>query len=75
MVIIMSVQEAWDYGVQMYHEGMDLNNIPEHFTAIEKENCIEAYETVSSQQSDLDCLDDDSSQIGQEDNYKELDFN
>jgi len=52
----MSVQEAYDYGVQMYHEGMDLNNIPEHFSAVEREVCQDAYENISSQDSSLDYL-------------------
>lgn len=69
----MSVQEAFEYGEQMYREGMDLNHIPDHFSAVEKEVCQEAYEHLSATYS-LDQLDEDLGQIEQEDNYKELDF-
>jgi len=67
----MSVIEAYEDGKKAFLQGRDLNNIPGHYSSIEKENFIDGYRSEEAMHE----LANDHDFDLEDPSISELDFN
>lgn len=72
----MTVQSAYEYGMQVALRGHPLEDLPEEFTAIEVEVAEAAYQEhfTAFHEHDYDLESIDMNNLAVEDDYQELNF-